>query len=91
MLVRFECGCVGFSEVSQGIGRTLIIEACDSPDGNLTVFYPKSGKKYSLKPYLNLSEEEEQHYVDRLASLIRGGYDLRAVKALLKPRDSDYR
>ena len=88
MLVRFECGCIGFPAER---GQTLLIEACDSPDGNLTLFSRKLGEIDTSKAFVALSEEEEQHYVDRLASLIRGGYDLHAVKALLKPRDSDYR
>lgn len=75
-LVKFSCGCVGWCN---GPTETIILHACDSDDGHLSLV--RRPKDHSCVP---LSNEETQYYIDEIRGLLADGYRFRTIRQLLE-------
>jgi hypothetical protein len=90
MLVKFECGCIGFpprTPVAEG-AEALLITRCDNdPYG-----YEEHPEEFYLgyrdfmgdKSYAPLSEEREREIVQDLQALLSDGYALRATRRRIR-------
>lgn len=75
-LGKFVCGCIGTRE-------QVIVDPCDS-DGVRPLGFFDHREMREPDNWQPISEEENKDYIKRLAELIRDGYSLREIKALLR-------
>jgi len=82
-LVRFDCGCIGFAPDKDG--NALIVEACDSDDGERISFFEQSMKNMdnTIKSYKPLTEIGVGQLKTKIQCLISDGYKFREIKRLL--------
>lgn len=85
MLVRFGCGCIGLPEPLP-TGDYLIVKPCGDYDGRLVVMR-RDFSDETLKTLEGLSEEDELAVWSELGSLVAAGYDLGAIRGLLRGRE----
>lgn len=87
MMVRFECGCVGFPpRDSTKEAKALLITRCDDDSWDF------SGTEYDFdyrahmgeKSYTPLDPVQEQRFVEAVQALIFGGYTLRKTQSRIQ-------
>ena len=80
MLVKFSCGCIGFSNLSDE-GKVLCVEACDGGryDPPIGLFW----RDLSGKEYEPLEPERAKELVGELVSLVGDGHRYREIRRLL--------
>jgi hypothetical protein len=86
MLVKFECGCIGFDTFYSSptnpklCRRILKVADCRDPNDEVTVFLDDIGRE---KTYETLDPSEEEDIFLKLTMLVSDGYKFRKMKSLL--------
>lgn len=85
MLVKFNCGCIGFDPrmFPTANNKHLIVRACDYADfdlGPCCLMWRESDKGLSSF----VSDDREAEHLEELARLIDDGYRFQEIKRLLK-------
>lgn len=76
-LVKFSCGCVGWRSKSKP--EALILNACDSDDGHLSLTRRPMDKSWE-----HVTAEEMEHYEAEIRGLLADGYRFRTIRQLLE-------
>jgi hypothetical protein len=78
LLVRYDCGCVGFRPALDG--NAILIKACEADSDELEIFERnQKGKKF-----LPLPRDVENAFFDTLLKKVCAGYRLDEVRQILR-------
>jgi hypothetical protein len=87
MMVRFECGCVGFPpRDSTAEAKALLIQLCDDDQWTFSGVDVDFDYRSHMgaKSYTPLDPVEEQRLVEAVQSLMSGGYTLRKTQSRIQ-------